>query len=174
MGVMKSKILGVIWRNITLGASDGLVTTYAIIAGSAGANMESRVIVVLGLAKLIADALSMAAGVYLGVKSEIECGESLDKNSLVGSPIKQGAITFFAFLITGSVPLSPYLLNLDNNFTISAILLGITLFAVGSIKAISAKRAFYKGGLEMLAVGGIVSVLAYLIGFVVESLYSVS
>jgi VIT1/CCC1 family predicted Fe2+/Mn2+ transporter len=55
-----------------LGGIDGCVTTFAVVAGSLGAGFDSVVIVVLGLANLLADGLSMAAGNYLGTKSSRE------------------------------------------------------------------------------------------------------
>lgn len=52
------------------GALDGIVTTFAVVAGSAGAGFGAGVILVLGFANLIADGLSMAVGNYLSMKSE--------------------------------------------------------------------------------------------------------
>ena len=43
-----------------LGGVDGCVTTFAVVAGAAGAGFPSLVIVVLGVANLLADGLSMA------------------------------------------------------------------------------------------------------------------
>lgn len=52
------------------GALDGIVTTFAVVAGSAGAGFGAGVILVLGFANLLADGLSMAVGNYLSMKSE--------------------------------------------------------------------------------------------------------
>lgn len=54
------------------GANDGIVTTFAVVAGSVGANLPPSVILILGFANLIADGLSMGLGNYLGKKSETE------------------------------------------------------------------------------------------------------
>ena len=58
--------------DIIYGASDGIVTTFAIVAGAAGASLSYSIILILGLANLLADGFSMGAGNYLGTKSEIE------------------------------------------------------------------------------------------------------
>lgn len=58
--------------DIIYGASDGIVTTFAIVAGATGALLSPIVIMILGIANLLADGFSMAAGNYLGAKSEIE------------------------------------------------------------------------------------------------------
>ncbi|REJ64875.1 MAG: hypothetical protein DWQ31_20120 [Planctomycetota bacterium] len=55
--------------DFVLGAVDGTVTTFAIVAGVAGAMLQPTVALVLGLANLAADGFSMAAGNYLSAKS---------------------------------------------------------------------------------------------------------
>jgi len=59
-------------RDVIYGASDGIVTTFAVVAGATGASLSSAVILILGFANLLADGFSMAAGNYLGIKSEVE------------------------------------------------------------------------------------------------------
>jgi VIT1/CCC1 family predicted Fe2+/Mn2+ transporter len=52
------------------GGIDGAVTTFAIVAGSLGASLSAKIILILGFANLLADGLSMAAGNYLGTKAD--------------------------------------------------------------------------------------------------------
>lgn len=52
------------------GGIDGSVTTFAVVAGAAGASLESSVVIILGFANLIADGFSMSVGSYLSTKSE--------------------------------------------------------------------------------------------------------
>ena len=54
------------------GAVDGAVTTFAIVSGVEGAALSSGVVIVLGLANLLADGFSMAAGNHLATRSEQE------------------------------------------------------------------------------------------------------
>ena len=54
------------------GANDGIITTFAVVAGAAGASLSSVVVIILGLANLVADGFSMGASNYLGKKSEAE------------------------------------------------------------------------------------------------------
>ena len=53
-----------------LGATDGVVTTFAVVAGAAGAHLSSGVVLIMGFANLLADGLSMAIGNYLGARSQ--------------------------------------------------------------------------------------------------------
>ena len=57
-------------RDWVYGGIDGTVTTFAIMAGVVGANLSPTVVVVLGLANLLADGFSMAAGNYTGTRAE--------------------------------------------------------------------------------------------------------
>ncbi|MBI2038191.1 MAG: VIT1/CCC1 transporter family protein [Candidatus Magasanikbacteria bacterium] len=59
-------------KSFVYGGLDGIVTTFAVVAGVAGANLSSRVVLILGVANLIADGISMAFGDYLGTKAENE------------------------------------------------------------------------------------------------------
>ena len=56
--------------NWVYGSLDGVVTTFAIVAGSLGASLSLNIILILGLANLIADGISMAASSYLATKTE--------------------------------------------------------------------------------------------------------
>ena len=51
------------------GGIDGCVTTFAVVAGSVGAGLDSAVIIILGFANLLADGFAMSVGAYLSSKS---------------------------------------------------------------------------------------------------------
>ena len=51
------------------GGIDGCVTTFAVVAGSVGAGLDSSVIIILGFANLLADGFAMSVGAYLSSKS---------------------------------------------------------------------------------------------------------
>ena len=57
-------------RDFIYGAVDGAITTFAIVAGVAGAGLSSAVIIILGFANLLADGFSMAVSNYLGTRAE--------------------------------------------------------------------------------------------------------
>ncbi len=57
-------------RDWIYGGIDGAVTTFAIVAGVAGADLSAAVVLVLGFANLLADGLAMAASNYIGTKAE--------------------------------------------------------------------------------------------------------
>lgn len=61
---------GAYLKDMVYGANDGIITTFAIIAGVVGAALPPIVVVLLGIANVLADGFSMALSNYLGTKSE--------------------------------------------------------------------------------------------------------
>ena len=60
-----------------LGVNDGLVSNFSLTMGIAGATSDPTLVLLAGLAGLLAGALSMAAGEYVSVKSQNEYCENL-------------------------------------------------------------------------------------------------
>jgi vacuolar iron transporter family protein len=67
-----SDVTGGWLRPAVFGASDGLVSNFALIAGVTGGNADSKAVLLAGLAGLAAGAFSMAAGEYISVRSQAE------------------------------------------------------------------------------------------------------
>lgn len=59
-------------KDLIYGGIDGAVTTFAIVAGVAGAGLSHGIIIALGLANILADGFSMAASNYSGTKAELD------------------------------------------------------------------------------------------------------
>ncbi len=57
-------------KDIVYGAIDGVITTFAVVAGVKGAGLASEVALILGAANLLADGFSMAASNYMSIKAE--------------------------------------------------------------------------------------------------------
>ena len=57
-------------KSVIYGGLDGIITTFAVVAGVAGAALSPAVVLILGFANLIADGLSMAIGDFLSTKAE--------------------------------------------------------------------------------------------------------
>ena len=57
-------------RDFVYGAIDGAVTTFAVVSGVAGAGLSPTIVIILGGANLVGDGFSMAAGNFLGTRSE--------------------------------------------------------------------------------------------------------
>jgi VIT1/CCC1 family predicted Fe2+/Mn2+ transporter len=59
-------------RDFVYGAIDGAVTTFAVVSGVAGAGLNSSVIIILGIANLVGDGFSMAAGNFLATRAHLQ------------------------------------------------------------------------------------------------------
>ena len=59
-------------RAAVLGANDGIVSTASLIVGVAAASPDRPAIIVAGVAGLVAGAMSMAAGEYVSVSSQLD------------------------------------------------------------------------------------------------------
>lgn len=57
-------------RDFVYGAIDGCVTTFAIVSGVVGAELNASIVVILGLANVLADGFSMGVSNYLGTKAD--------------------------------------------------------------------------------------------------------
>ena len=151
-----------------------MVTTFAVVAGVAGASLSPSVILIVGFANLLADGFSMAASDYLGTKSECEAKEGNPIECDPGHLWRSATYTFWSFALAGVVPLVPFLLGLGGTRALatSAIFTGVGLFVVGALRTHYTKKGVIASGLEVLLVGGIAAVLAYFVGLFIKSLVS--
>ncbi len=160
-------------RDIVYAANDGIITTFAVVAGVRGAGLSSLVVLALGFANLAADGLAMGVGNYLGIKSEraaelkenyVEWGETV-------RAARHGGVTWLSFVSLGLVPLLPFfvLRSVESAFWISLALTGASLFAVGALRTLVTRRQPWKSGLEMLLIGALAGAAAYVAGWAVET-----
>jgi len=76
-------------RAAVLGASDGLLSNFNLIAGVAGAELSNRNILLTGFAGLLAGAISMALGEWISVQSTRELYQkqiSTEKDEIAAAP----------------------------------------------------------------------------------------
>lgn len=59
-------------KPIIFGGLDGILTSFAIVAGAAGGRLSPQVVLILGVSNIFADALSMGVGEFLSSKAENE------------------------------------------------------------------------------------------------------
>lgn len=163
-------------REFVYGGMDGAVTTFAVVTGAAGAGFSDKVILVLGLANVMADGFSMAVGAYLSDKADqqlaIKNGEKVDD---IESPLTASAATFISFLLIGLVPLSVYIVNYafklelgDSALTYSVVLTLLAFALVGYLRAVVTKISTLRSVFESLGLGVAAAVISYTLGTVLE------
>ncbi len=164
------------------GGIDGIITTFAVVAGAIGASLSSVIIITLGFANIFADGFSMAVASYLSTKSQNELhpkSRQYAEFQREGKhPIKTGLATFISFIIMGFIPLFSFVLALiipglqTYQFQYSFILTGLALALVGAIKGYIIKKHPFRASLETLIIGGIAALLAYGVGYVAKQFIS--
>jgi VIT1/CCC1 family predicted Fe2+/Mn2+ transporter len=161
-------------RELVYGANDGIITTFAVVAGVTGGGLSAPVVLIIGVANLLADGLSMAVGSYLSIRSNenVLAAQGLPEEEAY--PARHGAATFLAFVVAGALPLAPYALGVgpDTRFLWSVALTFAAMFIVGALRAVIGTVRWWAGGLEMLGLGGAVAALAYYSGALVSRFVS--
>ncbi|HKK50270.1 MAG TPA: VIT1/CCC1 transporter family protein [Myxococcota bacterium] len=213
-------------REWVYGSIDGVVTTFAIVAGVTGASLSPMVVVILGVANLVGDGFSMAASAFSSTRAERESsrrlreverrhiaeepegeqeeirqiyrekgleGEALERvvraltqdrdvwvdvmmreeygvGATAKPPLQSGLHTFLAFVTCGAVPLLPFFVGMPAPSRWALALSAGTFFAIGSFKSRWTVRAWWRQGLETLAVGLTAAGLAFAIGYGLRSL----
>jgi len=145
--------------DVVYGANDGVITTFAIVSGVAGADLSAGVVLILGFANLLADGFSMGASNYLSIRSTA-AAEGMDRG--IREPLLHAAATMAAFVVAGFVPLLAYLLPMGQRvFLASSVMSAVVLFGVGASRSAVMPRSWLRCGLEMLVVGAVAGAAAF-------------
>lgn len=159
-------------RDLVYGANDGIITTFAVVSGVAGAALAPRIVMILGVANLLADGFSMGASNFLAIRSDQAALRADGYPMNEPFPARHAIATFGAFVIAGSIPLLSYALPVPsaNAFPLAIVLTMVTLFVVGASRALVTGGSRWKAGFEMLLVGASAAGVAYGVGALVASM----
>jgi VIT1/CCC1 family predicted Fe2+/Mn2+ transporter len=154
--------------DLVYGANDGIITTFAVVSGVAGAGLAETVIIILGFANLVADGFSMGASNFLARRSYADADDRAD----TAEAMKHGSATFAGFVVAGIVPLLVYLVPMGeaSRYPAAIAVTLVTLFAVGAARTKVTKLGFFRSGFEMLLVGAVAAAVAYGVGALAASL----
>lgn len=156
-------------KSITYGGLDGIITTFAVVAGATGGNLGTTAIVILGFSNLLADGFSMAAGDYLSSTTE--------EHDEPSHALKNALATFLSFNVFGLVPLFAYLLleqftHISSHWTLilASLIVSMALAALGWVKGTITKQSRKIEIIRTLIVGIVAALVAYGIGQVLGGL----
>ena len=152
-------------KDLIYGANDGIITTFAVVSGVAGAALETRIVLILGFANLLADGFSMGASNFLSIRSD-EAARRANKDAPSEPfPLRHAVATFAAFVAAGAIPLISYIVDLGTTaFPVAIALTLIALFAVGASRSFVTDVRWWIGGGEMLVIGALAAAVAYGVG----------
>ena len=153
-------------RELIYGANDGIITTFAVVAGVAGGGLSLQAVLIVGAANLLADGLSMGVGNYLAIRAHESVLAVEARPQEEAFPWRHGLATFVAFVGAGCMPLLPYMvptLTVDR-FASSVLVTMLSLFTIGALRSMVSNVAWWRAGLEMFAFGMIVAAVAFASG----------
>lgn len=168
----KQQIKGSI-AQFVYGATDGTVTTFAVVAGSVGGGLGPKVAITLGFANLFADGISMGISAYLGAETDEQVRHATRSKKLRGA-----LVTFVSFVVVGSIPLLGYIQYYVGEgtekslFIVSSVLAGLAFIAIGGLRARVTGGSMVKSIVETLLLGAIAASSAYVVGNIIESIVS--
>lgn len=161
-------------RDLVYGANDGIITTFAVVAGVTGGALSTKAILVVGVANIMADGLSMGVGNYLGIRSEESARAREALPEAEAEPARHGVATFIAFVIAGTIPLLAYVVPAPASgvdpFVLATVLTLTSLFVIGALRSAVTVEGWLASGLEMLGLGVVVAAAAYGSGALIASL----
>lgn len=156
--------------DLVYGANDGILTSFAVVAGVTGGALSARTVLIVGMANLFADGLSMGVGNYLSIRARESALEQQQRPEEEAHPARHGFATFLAFALAGLVPMLPYLLpGVEQRFELAITCALAAQFAVGAGRSLVTASRWWVSGLEMLGLGAVVAAVAYGTGAVIAT-----
>lgn len=154
-------------RSVVFGVEDSLVSTVALLSGIAAAGVPSSSLFLTGIVLILVEAFSMATGSFLSERSAEEY------TSRKEAPMKQfvfgGVLMFFSYVLSGLIPLMPYLFfEIRYAFALSIVLSFAGLFVLGVLSAEIFKAHVLRSGVRMFLIGGAAVVLGTFVGFLLK------
>jgi VIT1/CCC1 family predicted Fe2+/Mn2+ transporter len=124
------------------------------------------------LLEQVVDVITADRRLWIETMLQDEWGLSLVRPN----PWKAAAVTFFAFVAVGLIPLLPFTLLLNSQvaarslFVLSSVMTGVAFFAVGALKARFGVEHWLRAGLETLVLGGGAAGVAYVVGVLLRGI----
>ncbi len=151
------------------GVQDGIVSTFGLVMGVAGAQVSPEAVLIAGIAGAFSGAVSMGAGEYVSVKVQHELLAARGSTDGEGnvSPYRAATANSGLFVLGAAFPLLPFLFLVGlPAVALSTALSASALFATGALLTRLTRRPPLLSGLRMLVIGGGAGLLGYGVGSV--------
>lgn len=150
-------------RNFIFGAEDSLVSTVGLLSGVTIGGVSKTGILLTGVVLIFVEAFSMAVGSFL---TEYSAQEYLTGAKVrISNPFSGGVIMFFSYLLTGLIPLWPFMVFDPAQafwFSIGSSIFGLML--LGIISARVFRISLVRSALRMTIVGAVAIGVGAVIG----------
>jgi VIT1/CCC1 family predicted Fe2+/Mn2+ transporter len=163
-------------RAAVLGANDGLASNFCLMMGVAGASVSTSIVLLTGIAGLLAGACSMALGEWLSVTNARELALSQLERApgahepdathasvaSAGDAASAAGISFLLFALGALVPVLPYLLLPPSWRTAGSIAASAaSLFVLGLATSLFNARSALYSGLRQTLFGAAAALVTY-------------
>jgi VIT1/CCC1 family predicted Fe2+/Mn2+ transporter len=144
-------------RDEIFGATDGTISTLAVIAGVYGATANNFLIIIVGLSAMFAEAVSMGFASYSGALIRGKLKE-------VHKPFSEGITFWLATMAGGFIPIIPFILPNIAHFAVSVLFSALFLFAIGAHAARIIREDILLTGTRTAMLGLVAAAVTYFIG----------
>lgn len=149
-------------RSTIFGIEDSLVSTTGLIAGLSVGSDDKDIVILGALVAVVIEAVSMGAGEYLS-DDAIQELDKLKRHR--DSPLISGSLMLISYLLAGFIPLIPVLFfEYPTSLYLSLMAALAALFLLGYFKGRLLHVNALRGGIKILVVGGIASIIGLLVG----------
>lgn len=171
-------------RASILGANDGIISVSGIVLGAAGANMDSRTLLVSGVSGMLAGVCSMAGGEWMSVSTQHDLQEKaleqqggivdnghgdhvqLRKKDLL-MPVHAAITSFVSFILGALIPLIAITQSSDNWRVINtAIAMVISLCLNAFVSSSGTRISTRKTILRNVIIGTFTILVTFILGSV--------
>ena len=170
------KITGEKLRDFILGAQDGIVNVLGLVLGVAAATFNTEIVLVSGIAGLVAESISMGAVAYTSSKAAhdyFKVKKEKKEENVYKNPAGIALFVFLATIFGSIIPVIPFfLMPVKEGIFASVALCGLVLFAIGMIKG-KLTTDGWKSGFEMLIIGLVAALAGYFIVLILGNIIKV-
>jgi VIT1/CCC1 family predicted Fe2+/Mn2+ transporter len=170
-------------RNIFLGANDGLVEILGAMSGFFAAFGASVTLVMAGLTVAVAGALSMAAGAYIALSSEIEVARvEAERQRFLGEPggkvpterpLVSGMVVGISYFLAALLPVLPFLFG-ATSVVPTVVTAGSVIIAVSTVLSFLSGMDVRRRILTNLVIIAAAVGITYAIGVITRSVWGIS
>lgn len=141
-----------------LGGVDGVITSFAVVAGASLLDQASTTVAVVGFSSVAADGLSMGISEYISSSSERAI------TNRYGNPILLGIVCFLSFVACGTVPLVVFLVSKQKLLATASFSI-VELMILGTGQTYITKEPLLCGLTRTTLLGILAGLVAYGIGY---------
>jgi len=146
-------------RASLLGGVDGVITSFAVVAGASAASLTTRSLFVVGVSSVIADGFSMGISEFLSSTSERRATRDEEARASI-RPAAFGAACFSSFVACGAVPILSFVLARGSILSCAMFSL-VELMLLGAARTLVTGEELLVGLVQTASLGAAAGAVAY-------------